>query len=164
MGLYIQYSISIGTHHRPFAWTSDPGVMNFISYVGHHNHAFTNVVFLIYITSIGVEKKIFQDLIHFQYCIWPHWLYPRSWTPDPGVMNIKILVEGFKDIITRHLVFSHMWFRGSKLKMTITNCQSSQKSIKQNRNLKQSNTDLKKDTSGIRCLKRVRPVAPDVCY
>lgn len=47
-----------------------------------------------------------EDCLRFLiFTIWPYWLLPCVWTPDPGAMNFTILVEGSKDIITMHLVF-----------------------------------------------------------
>lgn len=55
---------------------------------------------------MGVEKKIFLDMIDFNYMTLL--AYPRSQTPNSGALNFTLLVEGFTETITMHSgFFSH---------------------------------------------------------
>lgn len=51
------------------------------------------------------KYRIKFNVIEYIFTMWPHWPFPRTWTPDPWTMNFTTLAEGLMGIILRHLVF-----------------------------------------------------------
>lgn len=49
----------------------------------------------------SAEKVLNQ----YNFTMWPHQSCPKILTPNPETMNLKILVRGFKEVLTIHLVF-----------------------------------------------------------
>lgn len=59
---------------------------------------------------MGIDKKIFEEVIHFSILL--YWL---ACIPNAGIINFKMLVESIMGMIIMHLVFSdnnispHLW-------------------------------------------------------
>ena len=67
-------------------------------FLGHHNYLLG-----LSDLGLGVEKKMFKEIMHFHYLtLWPR---PCTKPPAPGVMKLTILVDPSLVIITTYLVY-----------------------------------------------------------
>lgn len=99
-----QYKIYLLYGHidlTQMSWTPAPRVMKFTFNIGRKLHEYHSLLFSLNFPSVKRENNTFSLYRHSVSCF-------KISIPDSGTMNFKILLPGFMDTITMHLVFLNM--------------------------------------------------------